>query len=62
MQAPQRWTAKRKKEILDQIDAGEISEADIRGPPYEISADELAEWRDRIATHGFTGLRLYSFR
>jgi hypothetical protein len=49
----------RKKELLDLLDAGEITEAELRLPPYEISAEELAEWRDRIATHGGAkGLRV----
>ena len=55
MKAPVRWTARLKRKVLLDIDAGCLTEARALRF-YGISAEELAEWRQRFAVHGSAGL------
>lgn len=55
MKAPVRWTARLKRKVLLDIEAGSLSEANARRF-YGISTEELAEWRLRYAAEGAAGL------
>ena len=50
-----RWVAKRKANLLREIDSGEISEAEARRR-YHLSAEELAEWRRHYIEGGVRAL------
>jgi hypothetical protein len=51
-----RWRPQRKAAVLALIDSGVLSEADALRD-YELSTEELAEWRLAFAEHGVDGLR-----
>ena len=51
-----RWVASRKATVVRAIAAGLISEADAM-QRWQLSAEELAEWRRAIALHGVGALR-----
>lgn len=48
----ERWTAERKEAFLRAIDGGQ--EVPAANPP---TAEELEDWRQRLASHGRTGLK-----
>lgn len=48
--APKHWTARRKRQVLEAIDDGRITEAEARAV-HNISAEEMTEWR-RVARKG----------
>lgn len=51
-----RWVASRKMAVLNRIDAGELSVEDAYAQ-FELSPEELAEWRARYERYGKLGLR-----
>jgi hypothetical protein len=51
-----RWRPQRKAAVLALIDSGVLSETDALRD-YELSPEELAEWRFAFAEHGVAGLR-----
>jgi hypothetical protein len=53
-----RWTASRKAELIRAIDAGKLPAAEAQAPPFNISAEEMAEWRRQYAADGIRGLRV----
>lgn len=52
----ERWTWRRKAEILTALDNGSVTPADILDL-YGISAEELAAWQRDRERHGDRGLR-----
>jgi hypothetical protein len=50
-----RWIAKRKADLIARIDSGEISEAEALRL-YQLSPEELAEWRRCYSEGGVCGL------
>lgn len=52
-----KWTIKRKKGVLDQIDSGAIDEIQAF-QFYGTTRQELDEWRRMIDKHGIKGLRV----
>jgi hypothetical protein len=52
----QRWTARRKAELVEAIDEGRIGEATAMRQ-YNLSWEELSEWRRNYEVHGKKGLR-----
>lgn len=52
-----KWTIKRKKGVLDQIDSGAIDEVKAF-QLYGTTRQELDEWRRMIDKHGIKGLRV----
>lgn len=53
-----RWTAKRKAEVLGEIDREPEAVASIM-QRHGLSAEELVHWRAASAEHGLAGLRVY---
>jgi hypothetical protein len=51
-----RWTMRRKANVIEAIEEGRIDEATALRQ-YELSREELAEWRRYYDPHGVTGLR-----
>lgn len=52
----QRWTPRRKAELLAQLDAGRVSFEEL-AQYWEISPEEIEEWRRLYAQDGLRGLR-----
>jgi hypothetical protein len=52
----ERWTATKKLGVIEMIDAGLMTPADVLWR-YLISPEELAEWRRFYAAAGIEGLR-----
>lgn len=51
------WTPGRKELVLQMLDRGEITLATLH-VDYDLSAEEVAGWRSRVAKHGHRGLRV----
>jgi hypothetical protein len=56
-QVSNRWKPRRKALLLKQIDDGLLTEAEAI-EQYELSVEELAEWRTAHENHGMAGLRI----
>lgn len=52
-----RWTARGKADILKRIDDGTLTDKSVWNL-FEISTEELAEWRRNFAARGIAGLRV----
>lgn len=52
-----RWVVRRKAAVIVGIEIGLLTEAQAI-ERYKITAEELAEWRAMLASHGIAGLRV----
>jgi hypothetical protein len=51
-----RWVASRKAAVVRAVDHGLITEAEAR-ETWDLSEEELAEWREAVVRHGVAALR-----
>jgi hypothetical protein len=56
---PQRWSAKRKAEIVGAVSRGALTLESAR-ETYGLSREEFLSWQDSLETLGVAGLRVYA--
>ena len=56
-EAPQRWSAKRKADLVEAVTSGDMSRERAR-ELYGLSEQELLSWQQALSAHGVAGLRI----